>query len=143
MNGIGQQAKAYVSPLPKKVMTDQSNVYTKYQIQVLENTCMYVCLITLFKWLSIFSCVWFWVCTKKESFYEENCSNPTISCHFKLLKTYGADKPNTKAKLKHQLKGKTKNPNKSPPYICYHSFDWKRYKQVKTAFTKRTWKVIF
>ena len=42
MNGIGQQAKAYVSPLPTKVMTDQSNVYTRYKIQVLENTCMYV-----------------------------------------------------------------------------------------------------
>ena len=24
MNGIGQQAKAYVSPLPTKVMTDQN-----------------------------------------------------------------------------------------------------------------------
>ena len=24
MNGIGQQAKAYVSPLPTKVMTDQT-----------------------------------------------------------------------------------------------------------------------
>ena len=40
MNWIGQQAKAYKSPLPTKVMTDQSNVYTKYQIQVLENTGM-------------------------------------------------------------------------------------------------------
>ena len=40
MNGIGQQAKAYVSPIPTKVITDQTNVYTKYQIQVLENTCM-------------------------------------------------------------------------------------------------------
>ena len=40
MNGIGQQAKAYVSPLPTNAMTDQTNVYTKYQIQVLENTCM-------------------------------------------------------------------------------------------------------
>ena len=27
MNGIGQQAKAYVSPLPTKVMTVQTNVY--------------------------------------------------------------------------------------------------------------------
>ena len=34
MNGIEQQAEAYVSPLPTKVMTDQTNVYTKYQIQV-------------------------------------------------------------------------------------------------------------
>ena len=25
MNGIGQQAKAYVSPLPTKVITDQNN----------------------------------------------------------------------------------------------------------------------
>ena len=41
MNGIGQQAKAYVSPLPTKVMTYQTNVYTKYQIQVLEKY-MYV-----------------------------------------------------------------------------------------------------
>ena len=40
MNGIGQQVKAYVSPLPTKLMTDQINVYTKYQIHVLENTCM-------------------------------------------------------------------------------------------------------
>ena len=40
MHGIGQQAKAYVSPLPTKDMTDQTNVYTKYQIQDLENTCM-------------------------------------------------------------------------------------------------------
>ena len=40
MNGIGQQAKAYVSPLPTMVMTNQTNVYTKYQIQVLENTYM-------------------------------------------------------------------------------------------------------
>ena len=38
MNGVGQHAKAYVSPLPTKVMTDQTNVYTKYQIQVLEKT---------------------------------------------------------------------------------------------------------
>ena len=27
MNGIGQQAKAYVSSLPTKVMTYQTNVY--------------------------------------------------------------------------------------------------------------------
>ena len=27
MNGIWQQAKGYVSPLPTKVMTDQTNVY--------------------------------------------------------------------------------------------------------------------
>ena len=27
MIGIGQQAKAYVSPLPTKYMTDQTNVY--------------------------------------------------------------------------------------------------------------------
>lgn len=40
MNGIGQQVKAFVSPLPTKVMTDQTNVYTKYKIQVLENTCI-------------------------------------------------------------------------------------------------------
>ena len=40
MNGIGQQGKAYVSPLPTKVMTDQTNLYTTYQIQVLENTYM-------------------------------------------------------------------------------------------------------
>ena len=32
--------KPNVSPLPIKVMTDQTNVYTKYHIQVLENTCM-------------------------------------------------------------------------------------------------------
>ena len=30
MNGMNE----YVSPLPTKVMTDQTNVYTKYQIQV-------------------------------------------------------------------------------------------------------------
>ena len=35
MNGIEQQAKAYVSPLPTKVMTDQS----KRRYKVLENTC--------------------------------------------------------------------------------------------------------
>ena len=35
MNGIRQQAKAYGGPLPTKVMTDQTNVYTKYQTQVL------------------------------------------------------------------------------------------------------------
>ena len=40
MNVIGQQTEAYVSPLHTKVTTDQTNVYTKYQIQVLENTCM-------------------------------------------------------------------------------------------------------
>ena len=40
MNGIRQQAKACLSPLPTKVMTDQTNIYTMYLIQVLENTCM-------------------------------------------------------------------------------------------------------
>ena len=40
MNGIGQQAKAFVSPLPTKVIIDQTNVYIKYQIKVLENTSM-------------------------------------------------------------------------------------------------------
>ena len=40
MNGIWQQAKAYVSPLPTKVMTDQTNVFTNYQIQGIENTCI-------------------------------------------------------------------------------------------------------
>ena len=40
MNGIWQQAKAYASPLPTKVMTDQTNVDAKYQIQVLENISM-------------------------------------------------------------------------------------------------------
>ena len=36
MNAIGQQVKAYESPLPTMVMTDKKTVYTKYQIQVLE-----------------------------------------------------------------------------------------------------------
>ena len=34
MNGSEQKTKAYVSPLPTNVMTDQPHVYTKYQIQV-------------------------------------------------------------------------------------------------------------
>ena len=42
MNGIGQQAKAYVSPFPTKFMTDQNKRIYKVQIQVLENTYMYV-----------------------------------------------------------------------------------------------------
>ena len=32
MNGIGQQAQVYVSPLPTKVMTDQTNVYTYFSL---------------------------------------------------------------------------------------------------------------
>ena len=40
MNGIRQQAKTYVNPLPTKVMTDQTKVYTMNQIQALKNTCM-------------------------------------------------------------------------------------------------------
>ena len=40
MNGIGQQAKAYVSPLPTKVMTDQNKRIYKESDTVLENTGM-------------------------------------------------------------------------------------------------------
>ena len=32
MNGIEQQAKAYVSPLPTKAMTDQTNVHCIYKV---------------------------------------------------------------------------------------------------------------
>ena len=59
MNGIEQQAKAYVSPLPTKVMTDQSKrrykfleVMTKVmtnqskrRYKFLENTC--TCMLTI------------------------------------------------------------------------------------------------